>query len=448
MPAVGEVPFLPFTCFVAVLLSFTCFMDFVLVSVLIRAGQRGIPLPTQVAICNYLWMVLQFCLFVDLGRSYWYYYRRQESTNRPAIRGSTFPQPRCWTYTFKLLGMELNTRSYLLWLALLLPMNALFFHGEIAQPVFHYGRPWADNMESRLSNYDVHALLSGWPSGGGLEINEATGAMTLSNGDPFDPPLVITSKYCYATDSGEFLILGRLQEESFPKQAFCETLIGTLMVDGQVASNFHRPWMSDEDRWDEAFDYSVRLFSSLAGLVADHMASTIPGAETSLWFLRDMTDVYDMYILSFADVVQMHEGRPLLSGADFSVISYSQSFHRQVAICILSGMVVVLLRAAAITGKQPVVQLLKRAGCATPEHDLRKPIDAAFSLVFIEVPFLVLRFMASWNYGVPVSVMAVKNSLGILIDLYFIKRICCQKAESGDGGPPHAGAGGGSPDAV
>merc|ERR1719188_1625901 len=152
------------------------------------------------------------------------------------------------------------------------------------------------------------------------------------------------------------------------------------------------------------------------------MLSTRRHSKIGFWFLRDMTDVYDMYMLSFTDVVQMHEGRPLLSSADFSIYSYRQSFHMQVGICIGISVVVVIFRAAAISGVQPFIWLLRRCGCSKKIEDdeIRKPIDAALSLFFIEVPFLILRFMASWNYGVPVSVMAVKNSLGIFEDLYLL----------------------------
>jgi hypothetical protein len=427
-PSVGDVPFVPFATFLLVLFGFACFTDVVLVSVTVRARMRDCPLPLAVEALNYLWLLLQLFIFVDIMVSYRRSYRQRarDVVSTPRIGDSDFFQPKCWTCASHV-GLELDPRSYLLWLALLLPLNALLFYGEIAKPVFHYGQPWMDNQESRLLHHNVTELLENWPEGGGLKVDPMTGGITMLEGASFDPPLIVNSRSCYATDSGEFQVLGRLQGEDFPKQAYCETFIGTLMVDG--ASEFNKPWMTKEDRWDESFDFSLRLFSSLAGLIADQMLTPL-GGKMGFRFLRDMTDVYDMYMLSFADVVQLHEGRPLLTRADFSVYAYKQSFHMQVAICLGLGVSVVLLRALTVSGVQPFIWVLRKLGCRAGDEELRSAIDSALSLLFVEAPFLVLRFLASWNYGVPVSVMAVKNSLGIVEDLYYLGFADCVLGKS------------------
>jgi len=244
----------------------------------------------------------------------------------------------------------------------------------------------------------------------------------------FLPKLFITSRECYNATSPEYRLLGLLRSngdgeaEDHPKQAYCEALIGTMM-----AGSFAEPssvneitWQQDEDKWDEAFEFALRLFSSLAGVVADQQegVNTIISLM-GLSFLKDMTDVFDMFMLTFADVEQMHEGRPLLN-FNHGLPGYKWSFHELVQAWIWMGVIVVLLRALAVIGFTPIVYIFRRCGCTVPDEELRRPIDAFFSMCFIEIPYLSLRWIAWYRYGVPVSVMAVKNILGIYEDLFFI----------------------------
>merc|ERR1719219_385527 len=103
------------------------------------------------------------------------------------------------------------------------------------------------------------------------------------------------------------------------------------------------------------------------------------------------------------------------------------------------------MRAFAVIGFTPFVHFLRLSGCTVPDQELRRPIDAFFSMLFIEIPFLSLRWIAWWQYGVPVSVMAVKNILGIYEDLFFLGimqgfgghkargiRLCCAKKADAD----------------
>jgi len=221
-------------------------------------------------------------------------------------------------------------------------------------------------------------------------------------------------------------------------------------------------WGRDEDRWDEGFEFNLRLFSSLAGLVADQLcaAPDMGGHATGLssmgfWFLKDMTDLFDMFMLTFADVGQMNEGRPLLEGVKAGYRGYQFSFHSLSFTFIALGVGVVFLRALPLLGREPVVCIFKaigkKLGCRPKRHHLRRPIDAFFSLVIIEMPFLFLRGLAWLRYGVPVSVMAVKNVLGIFEDLTYLGilhgfdganaanrgfRLCCKKRKPKDGDKP------------
>merc|ERR1712032_1165069 len=156
----------------------------------------------------------------------------------------------------------------------------------------------------------------------------------------------ITNTECYRYGSGEFRILSRLQGELIPKQAYCESLIGTTLANWRREKSMAE-WQHDEDIWEECFQFVVRLFGSLAGIVADQSQDL-----TSMWFLRDMTDVFDMYMMSFADVDQMHEGRPLLEGTHGLFVStpFGWSYHVIICIAIWLGYLTVLLRALSIVG--------------------------------------------------------------------------------------------------
>merc|ERR1712178_515712 len=71
-------------------------------------------------------------------------------------------------------------------------------------------------------------------------------------------------------------------------------------------------WEHEEDTWEEGFNFTVRIFGALAGIIADKQLDRSGGG-----FMEDMTDVFDMYMLTFIDVDQMHEGRILLRRKHF-----------------------------------------------------------------------------------------------------------------------------------
>merc|ERR1711862_235197 len=82
-------------------------------------------------------------------------------------------------------------------------------------------------------------------------------------------------------------------------------------------------------------------------------------------------------------------------------------------------MAVVILRALAVVGFQPFVFAARCCGLkGNSEGEVRSVVDGLLSMLFIEIPFLNLRWIAWRYYGVPVSVMGVKNILGIYEDLH------------------------------
>jgi len=159
--------------------------------------------------------------------------------------------------------------------------------------------------------------------GNGLRVHLTTWEVSLANGAHLT---TIQSKYCYKPGGNEHEILVKLRhDDGGAKQAYCESLLGEMMAVGwlgeaptqdipehDVRENCRRgldsSWMQDHDLWEEVFDFNVRIFGGLAGLIADQALGREGGG-----FLEDMTDLFDVYMLTFADVDQLHEGRTLLS---------------------------------------------------------------------------------------------------------------------------------------
>lgn len=416
-------PFAIFTGFATTLFVFATFTDYILCTVVARASAAGVDFPTGLIALHVAWMCFQFLLLVDLVYVYYRYLKpRPVDEERPKIDGSEVRLPKAWLSCLSC-RLDMRPASYLLMLSLLLPQNALFFYSDIGVPVYE---------ANRLGGYDpTRLLLPGvWPSDGNVIVDRETWEVRSVRYGPLDPPLLLSAQRCYRPGSQENLIRGRLQGwepcekclERYPKQAYCDSLLGVMMAEsfGKDVSARDKTWKQEEDAWEEAFEFSLRLFSALAGLVADQSeGQNSMISMQGLSFLKDMTDVFDMYMMTFADVDQLQRGRPVLNDS-FGARGYEAEYHYLVLISLWSGVVVVLLRAMAILGFQPFVHLIRRLGCNFATDDLRKPIDAFFSLWFIEVPYLFLRSLAWWYYGVPVSVMAVKNVLGIYEDLFYL----------------------------
>eukprot|EP00415_Alexandrium_ostenfeldii_P003654 UN3654 len=107
----------------------------------------------------------------------------------------------------------------------------------------------------------------------------------------------------------------------------------------------------DDDMWEELYSFTVRLFGAFAGVMTDHMFS-----QEGSGFLEDMTDIFDMYLMSFEDVSQLHEGRPLLGSRSDT----SMSFHDCVPIFLVTAYSSIFLRALAMFGWMPITRLLSR----------------------------------------------------------------------------------------
>lgn len=320
------------------------------------------------------------------------------------------------------LGTDLKPRRYLLVLALLLPMNVLFFYRRIGKPVFDNPVMKAGSIDDLVENdqlcndvselrpSDKHVIV-----GSSYSVDIFTWEVSSNvTGSMRKTPFYLSSQRCYHPNDFEYKILGQLQCNPSARQASCDSVLGTLLFD-------KHGW--DDDLWEEVFGFLVRLFGAFAGVIADTMLAKEGGG-----FLEDMTDIFDMYMLSFEDVDQMHEGRPLLGSRS----EVSSNYHDWVPVFISTAYAAMILRALAMFGYRPLMQLMLRMGHPIADQaeadqveigkaKLQQSITAAMSLVCIEVPFLSLRAMALFKYQVPVSVLAIKNVLHCYKELRILR---------------------------
>lgn len=323
---------------------------------------------------------------------------------RRSIGSSAFPEPIIWTCVRMCTGGNLDASGFVLLLAVLLPANVLFFYPTVGRPVF---------TKSVLVDKDINSLLENWPEGGGMKVDESTRIVHYTvddyTGNLWDytgsyETMYISSKECYEPSSHEYRILGRLRDEgTSTKQAYCESAFGTIMVNWAVEDSPDNlfSWQNSDDIWEEGFDFVVRLFAAFAGVVADHTLS-----RTGEGFLEDMMDIFDMYMLSFEDPRQMHEGRPLLETKSFWGGVFG--FHTLVKIFLYSAYFTMFLRAVALIAVDPTRKYRNLNGL-----DMKRLINCTMSLLFVELPFLYIRGLAWYHYYVPVSVLAIKNFFGI-----------------------------------
>lgn len=441
LPRIGHISLISFFSFLTVVGWFTAFTDVILIIVSVRAEEHGAGFSTLVVTLNYLWILVHIFLLFDWWSVFLQHFTKvnilcccPSRKNIVIDTDSKFPQPLSWIWLRKSVGCcrrscpdpgtpdykleTINPHTYLLLVSLLVPVNTILFYDGLASPVY---------SEQQLQNKNVPALLAGWPTGGNLTIDIIRGKITDSADTNFS--VLVNATNCYAMDSYEFEILQKLTDQSYPKQPYCETLLGTMMVNSaQSYDHSEDSWTMSDDRWDEAFEFSTRLFSALAGIVADTIQEDISSPVTffggmGFWFMKDMSDVYDMFMLTYADTSQLNEGRPVLSAFVNEMTGYHTSFHTHVYTWIWLGFFVVVLRALNLVGVHPVATLVRCClpCCKKSNGDrLRVQIDSVLSLCFIEIPYFCLRWLAWRYYGLPVSVMAVKNVLGIFDDLRYL----------------------------
>mmetsp|Transcript_137465 Transcript_137465/g.293775 ORF Transcript_137465/g.293775 Transcript_137465/m.293775 type:complete len:492 (+) Transcript_137465:74-1549(+) len=304
-------------------------------------------------------------------------------------------------------GLKVNGETYVLVLAMLLPAHVLCLYGELGEPV------WSQPL---LGGYNVDMLVNDtfWPSYGNLSVDEISWVVTVHNNTNISA-FALSTRECYEPASGEFKILERLVGDR-PKQAECETTLGSLAVEALG-------W--DDDGWEETFDFSLRIFAALAGVIANKVLEGDSGG-----FMEDLSDIFDMYMFTFADTEQIHEGKKLMREGS------TGKMHEWIWACVVLGYASMLVRCymslAYDSNADPIAWLSRTCVCGgkCEKERLRNVFDAFLSLMFIELPFLALRIYAAGMFRIPVSIMGVKNAFSAISDIRSIFRCGAQEKQA------------------
>jgi hypothetical protein len=385
-------------------------------------------------------------------------------------------------------------------------LQEILFAGEVQE------RGWEVKLESEI-NPETASVTD---SSDTLEVNRDSWIVYEHVSDMVPPTslLTITSHECYVFGSAEYNLLGRLQYDgarakcereclSSKREAICrddpqnaialcshckENCEDLKRSDGKWAPEtwedstglmkayivrqgaceslfahamIHRVAELEDDTWDEIFDLTLRLFAAVAGILAD---TSLGGAGGD--FLEDISDIVDMYLWSFQDVTQLHEGRTLFDpyarawnrGADYKTTS-NLSFMNVCLRLITIAYISLVYRAMSCLQLIPLMDTcITRIIQMTPlmdgasegrrtEHSQNSEWETEevqeglskwhsfLSLVLIEIPFLVLRVYAFVNNSVPIGILALKNIHNIYYDLSKIfPRLSIN--ESGEGNVP------------
>lgn len=415
-PTLGSMPFWVFSSFLVVLFGSAVTIDALLLVVMIAADMRGTHLVSPgIEIANYFWLGVQALLALDVMGTYLRYYRggydhttslshgAQQSTS---VSVSSFPQPVAWQCVTWCLQVELTPRKYLFLLALVLPMNVLLFYRDIGKVVYE---------PSVLSAFDVDGLLSSWPEGGGLRIGEETWAVDLISTN--ETLKVLLSDECYEPGSPEFQLMFKLRDDEIPKQAYCESTLGSMVSEAFRRTYPEMTWGHDDDIWEEGFEFAVRFFGAIGAVVADRQMGK--GG-----FLEDMVDIFDMYMLAFSDKDQMIEGRHLFSNEVGPFWVRIMCFHTWVWVCLWIAYLTLILRALLLIGYTPArVSAFIESRMVAKEF--QQIVSILMSLLFLEIPFILIRWFAWFDYNVPISVLALKNLFGLARDVHILGLDCC-----------------------
>jgi len=415
-PTLGSMPFWVFSSFLVVLFGSAVTIDALLLVVMIAADMRGTHLVSPgIEIANYFWLGVQALLALDVMGTYLRYYRGRYDHTTSLSHGaqqstlvsvSSFPQPVAWQCVTWCLQVELTPRKYLFLLALVLPMNVLLFYRDIGKVVYE---------PSVLSAFDVDGLLSSWPEGGGLRIGEETWAVDLISTN--ETLKVLLSNECYEPGSPEFQLMFKLRDDEIPKQAYCESTLGSMVSEAFRRTYPEMTWGHDDDIWEEGFEFAVRFFGAIGAVVADRQMGK--GG-----FLEDMVDIFDMYMLAFSDKDQMIEGRHLFSNEVGPFWVRIMCFHTWVWVCLWIAYLTLILRALLLIGYTPawVSEFIESRMVA---KEFQQIVSILMSLLFLEIPFILIRWFAWFDYNVPISVLALKNLFGLARDVHILGLDCC-----------------------
>jgi len=183
-----------------------------------------------------------------------------------------------------------------------------------------------------------------------------------------------------------------------PTQAACNSVLST---------EFEGVGGLEGRRWEEFHELALRLFGFAGGVIADLTFNTLSGG-----FAADITDAIDLYLLSYKNVNLMIKGNLALSPTSFAVYDTELTFNEIVMLTIIIAYFLIFLR---------VVVGHKTLSVFSHSFHVGHACGVLLSL-FQEVAFMIIRLYACIKYGIPVSVLILKNIVGVVLDL----RSCCQ----------------------
>eukprot|EP00928_Gymnodinium_smaydae_P020100 TRINITY_DN17761_c0_g1_i2.p1 TRINITY_DN17761_c0_g1~~TRINITY_DN17761_c0_g1_i2.p1 ORF type:complete len:872 (-),score=80.97 TRINITY_DN17761_c0_g1_i2:51-2363(-) len=266
-------------------------------------------------------------------------------------------------------------RNLVLLCTLILPFNSILLYRVVGSPV----------LMSECSIY--------------TEMNEV---LMVNTSSAIFPPL-----------SSEWR---RAEVSEIPAQGYCESIVSIV---------FEGVWGMSGDRWEELYELALRMFGFAGGAVADAMLGSV--AEG---FTGDLTDIYDLWAMTFWNAVSMKEGRiPMIANDFYGMYMFNQSFTQVVLDFLVMAYILLFVRFWFGSAKSKYL-------CCQVETGHIVNLSAS---LWKNCVFMALRLWAWYYYYVPVSLFILKNVASIFTSFVDLRHAirqtkcfcpCCKRRSS------------------
>lgn len=169
-------------------------------------------------------------------------------------------------------------------------------------------------------------------------------------------------------------------KDAIPAQPDCMTMVGLLA---------ERWGSSDGDYYEELYALLLHAFAGIVGLFVYTYNDV---AVEAGGFVADFFDVYDLYTMSFQNLSLMREGK---------IQFFTAKLNKRVFTTIIFAYVSI--------GVRWQMKDCKCLCCTASARTQTLNILGVVMSMLHEMIFFFLRFDAWWTYGVPVSVLLLKN---------------------------------------
>jgi len=169
-------------------------------------------------------------------------------------------------------------------------------------------------------------------------------------------------------------------KDSIPAQPGCSSVVGTLAGDY---------FGFNDDRYEELYELEIRFFGFIIGAFAETCYSI---ASLSGNFMADLTDIYDLFVMSFASTNLMKEGKLPFCTQSLDTVIFTSLL---VAYCLI------VLRF--------VIPLKFKDWKVCGRFNMSDPIIGSFLSLCQEVMFFTVRIWAWGVFEVPISILMLKN---------------------------------------